>query len=34
MFLTLLCFVILYEGVMFFYGKRMEKMNLKEIMLE
>ncbi len=34
MFLTLLCFTVLYEGVLFLYSKKMERMNLKEIMLE
>ncbi len=34
MFLTLFCFIVLYEGVMFFYAKKMEQMDLKEIMLE
>lgn len=34
MFLTLLCFTVLYEGGLFLYSKKMERMNLKEIMLE
>jgi len=32
--ITLFCFVVLYESVMFRYTKKMEKMSIKEIMLE
>lgn len=31
--ITLFCFVVLYETVMFCYMKKMEKMSVKEIML-
>lgn len=34
MFLTLAAFLILYEGIMFAYTKKMEKLSVKEIMLE
>ncbi len=34
LFLTLFCFVVLYETIVYVYAKKMEKMNLKEIMLE
>lgn len=33
-FLALFCFIVLYEAVMFFYTKKMERMSVKEIMLE
>ena len=34
MLIALLCFVVLYETVMFCYTRKMEKMSVKEIMLE
>lgn len=34
MFLTLAAFLILYETIMFAYTKKMEKLSVKEIMME